>query len=125
MKHIYYFFTIAALMWEAGTVFEPQRVHKFLTNFRLNARGKKWDDYTSTQQSYTICAMGYMCWQFVGLFTFQWPVFLGYLLMGFIPKRHIVLRWVDAAVSIVVLLFVVLNSYHLKIDVWKLIQQYL
>lgn len=75
MKHIYYFFTLAALMWEVSTLLETRRVHNFLTNFREH-KGKSWDDWTSTQKSYTICVWGYLCWQFVGLFTFQWPVFL-------------------------------------------------
>lgn len=62
----------------------------------------------------------YLLWTFGGLFTFQWPVFLFLLLLGLIPKRKLSLRRADALISLLVLIFIVINAYHLKIDISQL-----
>ncbi len=115
MKHLFYFMAIAPIMWEAMNLSNIKRTHAFCMGMR-NLKGKKYDDYTSSQRAYAVCAMGYIVWNFIGFFTFQWPIFVAFFLFGLIPKTNIYFRWIDSAISICVLFFVVLNTYHLKID---------
>jgi hypothetical protein len=115
MKHLFYFMTIAPIIWEAMNLTNIKRTHAFSMGLRA-MKGKKYDDYSSSQKTYAICAMGYIAWNFVGFFTFQWPLFVAFFLFGLIPKTNIYFRWVDSFISLIVLFFLVLNSYHLHID---------
>jgi hypothetical protein len=60
----------------------------------------------------------YFIWSFVGIFTSQWVLFLLLILLGFIPlKRFKAWMKIDAAISIAILMLIILNKYHLHIDV--------
>ena len=115
MKHIFYFMAIAPIIWEAMNLSSIKRTHSFIMGMR-NMKGKKYDDYSSSQKAYSLCALGYIGWNFIGFFTFQWPIFVAFFMFGLIPKTNIYFRWIDSFISLGVLFFVVLNAYHLKID---------
>jgi hypothetical protein len=67
--------------------------------------------------------VGYIVWIFVGLFSsINWAVFLIMIFMSFIPKKTIWFLAIDSFITSVLLLFVILNQYHLKIDVFELIK---
>lgn len=116
MKHIFYFITIFPLIWEMSTVLNIKKYHKFYKSFK----GKKFDNYNGNQKAVGILTLGYILWSFIGLFTFQWMVFVVFILMSFIPKKFIILRWIDAFLSVLILLFIIINAYHFKIDFWQL-----
>lgn len=60
----------------------------------------------------------YLLYVFVGLFSSQWSLFLLFLGMSFIPKDTVTKRKADAVISIMVLLFILLNKYHLHINLF-------
>jgi hypothetical protein len=124
MKHIFYFFTFIAILWEMLSVINPKSVHDFYKRV-LVAKGKKFRELSTSQQTISVCMLGYMIWNFIGFFTFQWPIFIMLFLIGLIPKKWILLRWIDAFISLLILLFIVLNAYHLKIDLFELIKSYI
>lgn len=69
--------------------------------------------------------MFYVLWAFCGLFTDQWPLFMLIIIMGMIPKPYAFIRMIDAIVSAAVLTFMILNVYHLHIDLQGLLIEYL
>jgi hypothetical protein len=123
MKHIFYILTIFPILWEFICITDIKR---FWDNrckmVELKKQKANFDLYSTNQKALTICMIGYFIWNFVGLLTFQWPVFLALLLLGFIPKPWIWLEWIDGFISIFVLLFIVLNAYHCKIDIYLLLK---
>lgn len=114
MKHLFYFLAILPLMFEMMVLSEPTKAK----NFSQKLKGIKADEMTSQQQSYTVLCLGYWVWCFVGIFTFQWPLFLLIFALGFIPKTETWMRAIDAFITILILLFILLNAYHFKIDIW-------
>jgi hypothetical protein len=117
MKHVFYFFAIAAITWEAVCFLNPKKVSDFIKRTK-ESLSNGLSDFSMTQTAFTFLSFGYLAWTLVGLFSSQWVLFLALMLLGFIPKRFVWYRAFDAFVSFVILLFIVLNAYHFKIDVW-------
>lgn len=118
MKHVFYFLTIFPILWEVMTLVNLNKTHQFVLSLKA-MKGKKFDEFTSSQKLFPICMIGYIIWTFIGFFSFQWVVFLLLFLFGLIPKKYAWYRWIDSFISFIVLCFIVLNAYHFKIDVWE------
>lgn len=123
MKHVFYFLTIFPILWEVMNLVSINKTHQFALGLKA-IEDKKYYEYSSSQKSFTICMTGYIIWDFIGFFSFQWTVFLGLFLFGLIPKKYIWFRWIDSFISLVFLIFIVLNAYHFKIDVWELLRSF-
>lgn len=123
MKHVFYFLTIFPILWEVMNLVSINKTHQFALGLKA-MKGKKYDEYSSSQKSFSICMIGYIIWNFIGFFSFQWTVFLALFLFGLIPKKYIWFRWIDSLISLAVLIFIVLNAYHFKIDVWELLRSF-
>ena len=124
MKHIFYFFTLFPLILELSKVFSIRAYHKFILSIANRETAKKnerEDEFTFIITFYCL----YILWAFIGLFSFQWIIFLYLLIIGFIPKKFMILRWLDAVISFCTLLFVILNAYHFKIDVYIFIVNFI
>lgn len=120
MKHVFYFLTIFPILWEVMNLVSINKTHQFALGLKA-MKGKMYDEYSSSQKSFSIYMIGYIIWNFIGFFSFQWTVFLVLFLFGLIPKKYIWYRWIDSLISLVVLIFIVLNAYHFKIDIWQLV----
>jgi hypothetical protein len=126
MKHIFYILAICPIMWELTCISNPKRVAKFRDGFKkLKKENIDFDKYSSTQKLFGILMIGYIIWNFIGFLTFQWTVFLGLFLLGLIPKPWTWLRWIDSIISFAILLFIIINAYHLKIDVYAWLKSFL
>lgn len=95
----------------------------------------KIDDLTKEDKSLVMgkafTALFYMLWMFIGLFTFNWPAFLMFLILMWVvlaplgkltmnTKLYPVVNWIGAVIGVIFGLFVILNSYHFKMDLMKL-----
>ena len=112
MKHIFYFLAIFPILWEVTNIQDVKRTHNFILSFKT--KDKK--NLTAKHLTFIIFALSYFVWVFFGLLTFQWPVFLLFFAMSFVPKLNIFTRFVDSIISLIILIFIVLNAYHFKID---------
>lgn len=124
MKHIFYFITIFPLLWEFINITNINRTHLFFKTFR-KMKGKKFDDYSPTQKKISILMMFYIIWVIIGLFSSQWIVFVSILIISIIPKKYIIIRWIDSLVSALLLLFIILNVYHFKIDLFVYLKSFI
>lgn len=118
VKYLFYFMAFMPILFELKTLIHIKRAHQFSLETK-SLKGKEFEDWPLSQRTYAILSVGYFIWAFVGLFTFQWPIFLGFILISFIPKKFVWFRWLDSLLSLIVLLFVVLNAFHFKVDVWS------
>jgi hypothetical protein len=121
MKHLFYFLTLFPIVWETMNLVSIKKTH----NFAMSFKDKKAADFTSTQKAFAFCQCGYLVWRFIGLFSFQWAVFLFLFLFSLVPKKVIYYRYFDAVISLATLLFIILNSYHFKIDTWSFVKSVL
>jgi hypothetical protein len=69
-----------------------------------------------------------MIWLFIGLLTFQWFFYLGFisflLLIGIINKgeRYKKLHWFSSLIGFLFPIFMIINYYHLHIDLEKFLK---
>lgn len=120
MKHIFYIMAIAPILWELQCILSPIKTSAQIKSMK----GKKFDEYSPNQKAIIVFMLGYLFWIFVGLLSFQWPLFLLMFALGMIPKKYWVVRLIDSAITVVILMFIIINAYHLNIDVWQLIVNY-
>ena len=119
MKHIFYFLTIFAILWELMVLFNCGKVHNFSKS--ILKKGKKTsgnkssvNKFTTNENLFILLMLAYTCWLIVGFFTFQWFIFLGLFFISIIPKKYVWIRWLDALISLITLIFIILNAYHFK-----------
>lgn len=122
MKHLFYFIAILPLLWEMINLLNVKRAHNFHKRMKLK---KGFESFTSPEKSLSFLSLGYLIWIFIGLFSFQWIVFLAIIMLSLIPKKLIVIRWIDSLISFILLLFILLNAYHFKIDVFAALRSFL
>ena len=139
MKFLYYIFIIFPIMYSYMCIKRPNNILNFKERLRsMGQLFKEWkkDETDPTileeQKKHTtfltkvivlvLLSIGYQLWLFVGLLTFQWPLFAFLLLIGHIPlKRFRLYVVINSIISLFVLVFILLNTYHFKIDVWHII----
>lgn len=112
MKHIFYFLAFAGILWELHGLLSPIKTRDAI--FRI--RAKSSDDMTTNERALIFMMFFYFMWTFIGLFTFQWAAFLVLFVLGLIPKKWVALRWADNFVSLLLLIFIVINAYHLHLN---------
>ena len=121
MKHVFYFIGLLPLIYEMSVIMNPKRI--YASKEKIKAAGK-FDNFTSGQKSYAILSLGYLVWAFIGLFSFNWVAFLFLIAISFIPKKYFILMWFDSVISFLILLFVLLNSYHFQIDLFAAVRSF-
>lgn len=124
MIHIFYLLSILPILFEISNVLHTRRYYSFSTAFKAKLKSNAdwdWEDLNKTEQAFSALTIGYILWLFVGMFTSQWLIFLFIFLISYIPKKHIIVYFIDSLVSAIALLFIVLNAYHFKIDMWQLL----
>ncbi len=118
MKHLFYFFGTIALLYEAWVIMNAAKT----TDYIKDLSRKKFKDHTTEDTLFQFLEIGYLIWNLIGLFTSQWLLFLILLLMGvFIRKGLKWITWIDAFISFLIILFIILNRYHFHIDLIGLV----
>jgi hypothetical protein len=119
MIHVFYFFSLFAILWEIIGVINPKRVTVFVKNMK-SVGG--WDGYTERQKNLSVYMLLYLLWVFLGLFTDQWVLFLTIFFLSLIPKKFVALRFVNSLLTLLVLILILINFYHLQIDFSSMVE---
>ncbi|MES2593148.1 MAG: hypothetical protein V4608_14800 [Bacteroidota bacterium] len=135
MKIIFYLSSIVFLFKELQWLLAPMKeVEKSKKREKLleSTKNIKYDLLSKEQKNgimtMIILFIFIFGWMFVGLFTFQWQIFLSFLLLQFIiiapisklfkySFAYTALHWINSLVAFCFILFTIINSYHLKIDI--------
>jgi hypothetical protein len=120
MINIFYLFSIVAIIWEIMVVRNPIKISKFIGSYN----NKETVVLTKKQKSISFCMLGYLIWCILGLFTGQWILFLLLLILGLFPKKVIILTFINGLISLFLLVFIVLNVYHLHFDLVSIIRNW-
>ena len=112
MTFLFYLLAIAPIIFEFYTFYCTERMYGFYKKYVVEAKTNP----TITPMIFTIFMWFYVIWNIVGLFSSQWILFLSILLISLIPKRKQWIMKIDAFVALCILVFIILNRYHLHID---------
>ena len=127
------------MLWLVSPV-EYTEKSKKLKDLTKQNKGKKWntypDDYKDILISRGAPALLFTLWMFAGLLTFNWLAFIGIIAFNFIiiapisklfgfSHAYTVLHWLNSVIGFVFGVFVIVNSYHLKINLYDIIKVWL
>jgi len=118
MKYLFYLIGIFPILWEMINIFDFEKVYNYKRKLR---KIKDSDVLSSDQKLLLIFMLLYIVWMLIGLFTFNWILFLILFLSTLIPKKNKFLMLLDSVISLIILLFIILNAFHFNIDLWYLI----
>lgn len=134
MTHLFYFTTLLFLCNKLSCIVSPiektKETRRFLHLFKIN-KGREWSDYDEELKKF-IKGKLYLfivaLWGFIGLFTSQWIIFLSLfvfnIILSLIQKTtrysilYTIIGWCSAMIQFLVGIFIIINYYHLHIDVF-------
>jgi len=136
MTTLFYIYTIFFVFYELNWILSPvEKTEDARKFFKLSKefKGKKWDDFSPEYKSELktkLWLSTLLLWMFIGLFTFQWSVFLLFITFNFLviaplskllkfSIAYTILHWVNSVIGFAFGIFVILNHYHLHIDIIK------
>ena len=113
MKEIFYTLAIIPIIYELTCIYNARKFHNRLIKLRSFTRepNKKLRYF----ERYVLAYSFYLSWLIVGLLTFQWQYFLILLVMKTTVKNSLIQRKLDSIISVGLIIFVVLNTFYLKI----------
>ena len=141
MEHIFYFIGILFLIYEVYFLLNLKnelneyKRFKELTNEFKNL---EWDDYSEEYKKLfknKAFVLIFLFWLFIGLASSQWVLFLVFLLFQFIiikPISDLVkfsfyryfVTGFNTIVGIIFSLFLILNKYHFKLNLYEILINY-
>jgi hypothetical protein len=137
METIYYLSTIifiwSEMIWLISPIEKTINTKKF-HELNKQFKGKKWDEFSEEYKSELkskIWMLWVFLWVLIGLFTTQWIVFLillifNIIIIGPLSKLtrynilYTIIHWVNSLIGFCFGLFIIINHYHLKIDLTQL-----
>ena len=143
MKHIFYFigicFIIHEVLWLLNPIEYTEKSKKLKDLMKQN-KGKKWDEYPQDYKDILINrglpSLLFTLWMFAGLLTFNWVAFVAIIAFNFIAIAPIsklfkfslaytVLHWLNSVIGLAFGVFVIINSYHLKLNLYEIVKAWL
>lgn len=141
MITLYYLSTIIfiwkSLNWLVSPIEETKNVKNFIELSKLN-KSLKWNNMSKEYKSEIKSKIWYiwiLLWMFIGLVTFQWIAYLTLIIFKLlitpitkITKYSIlytIISWISSLMDFCFCLFVIINYYHLKINLTELIKIYI
>ena len=121
---LFYLVGIMGILFEIKVIQDPTSTDIFVKNLKIKQKlfnkGDSLNEYFSKEElSFVLWQGGYMLWVFAGLFfTFQWAIFLLFLGISFIPMKNPENRKINAIASLMILLFMNINYFHLQIPLF-------
>lgn len=115
-KFIFYFIGIFIICYEIAAISKKTQIHDFFIKVKTSDSNLK---LTTIEAIFIFINIFYFIWAMIGLFSSQWVVFLSLTILSFSGitfKKYINYRIIDSVLSIALILFAILNTYHLHIN---------
>ena len=140
--HLFYLVGIPFLIRELIDLIQPiQYINKMNTIYKMADKKnepKAYEYLTIDEKSalwYSVFSYIYVLWMMVGLFTSEWIIFLTFLIFSFliyypiiklirtklgVGKAYITAHIIATIIDICIILFAIINHYHLHINLINL-----
>ena len=136
MEAIYYLSSIIFICIELSWILSPiEKTNDAKKFFELTKqfKGKKWSELSKEYKSEIkskVWLIFVLFWMFIGLFTSQWVAFLSMILFNILVIAPIskltrfsitytIIHWTNSIIGLIFGIFIIINHYHLKIDLYK------
>ena len=119
MTILFYILVIFCFTIEISTLSDPERAIRASKTIKEKQAEGSLDSLAGYDKNYAYTNTFYTLVALTGLFSSQWILFALLLAIGVIAipfKYNATFRRVDSAVSAFILLFIILNKYHLHLD---------
>lgn len=138
MTTIYYLIGLIFLFEELIWIMDPvHQVKSSLNWLRYHKKEKNYKNWNSHSEEYKSLLLKHssklisFIWLLMGLFTFQWVLFLSIILFNVIiispiSKRYLKninikgytkLHWFNSLIGLLFVLFIIINKFHLHIQI--------
>ncbi len=126
MTHLFYVLVVFFIAFEVVVLLSERTIHNAVAELRHQekeyGKGKvPFGVINPKLVAYSIVGAFYWLACLVGLMSSQWVAFAAISVLALVPKRWLWWRYIDTVLSILLLLFIVLNKYHFHIDIFHLI----
>ena len=120
MTHIFYLLLFIFIYYEIWVIGNAKRLSEKIKEYKsIPEEGQtEYISKNSHLLTWALFNVFYFFYVFIGMFTSQWWLFLTIIAMGFIPKKKPLARKIDAIVAMAILLFILINKYHLHINIF-------
>jgi hypothetical protein len=122
MTHIFYIGLIIFIIYEVYSFLNEEKINTRLTEYKDLSKDVNKEYFLWKNGGFLIKLslfnMFYFIYVFVGIFSSQWLLFLAILLLSLIPKKTVAVRRIDSVLTIIILLFILINKYHLHINLF-------
>lgn len=122
MTHIFYLLIPLFLLFEIFAYQNAKRIMKKIAEGKAVPKDE-FNEYLSKNTNvflYYIFNLFYTCYIFIGLFSSQWILFGLFFALsiwfGQIKRKNVTMRKIDSIISFIILLFILINKYHLHIN---------
>lgn len=112
---LFYVMALPFVMYEFLSITDTRTMQ------RLINKAENKDFQNTSVRLLLVMQIFYMIWAVFGLFTSQWPLFVLLILISFLNntkklRSHLWWNKTDATLSFLLLVFIILNKFHLKVD---------
>lgn len=139
MNYIFHTFTIAFIIYELLWLLNPKHYVELAKKFSEESekhKGLKWEDFSDEYKGILpaklVKVFVFTGWMFLGLLSFNWVVFLSLIIFNLIviapiskvtkySKIYTGVHWVNSLIGFSAGIFILVNSFHLKINLYNLI----
>lgn len=121
-KFIFYFFGIAALLYEYWSIANFDKLDRFRGKIKESKKNGGKVNLSGPEITFAFLQLLYFAWVLVGLFSSQWVIFLLIFCLSFVNswfRGSRIWNSVDSILTIILILFAILNTYHLQIDLFS------
>lgn len=113
------FYYLTGLFFMVVMEFTSMRNPQHVLDVLEKSKGKEWEQYDRSTRVHAILNTMYAAWITIGAASDQFLLFGAVLLLSLVPKKWAWYIRIDAAITSAIILFMVLNHFHWKMDVWN------
>ena len=121
MKTLFYLLSFIPLLSELNVFVNTNEYKKERDAWIQDSKDKKYDEWSSQSKYMAIIHLIYMAWLLIGLLSFQWLAFVAILILTLIPKKRIWYMKIDSFLTVLIIIFIILNHFHFRLDLLDLL----
>lgn len=125
MTHLFYLLAILFIVFYLLCLVNMKTIHSGLKRIQKIKREKRYvdsDDLSTRYLIYRFISFMFFMYVYVGLvFSSDLIAFIPLILLVLIPIRNLVWGYIDSAIRVLILSFIVLNNYYFQINLFTLL----